>query len=108
MEVDTGASLSIISEATYADLQSQGKTSPLVDTDIVLRTYTGEEVRPERSIEVTVSYEGREFKLPLLVVKGLALLGRNWLGEIRLVHDQTISTNEPAVRESSSKLSTSV
>ncbi len=86
MEVDTGASLSIISEATYADLQSQGKTSPLVDTDIVLRTYTGEEVRPEGSLELTVSYEGRKFKLPLLVVKGKgpALLGRNWLGEIRL------------------------
>ena len=31
MEVDTGASLSIISEATYADLQSQLKTSSLVD-----------------------------------------------------------------------------
>ena len=86
MEVDTGASLSIISEATYADLQSQGKTSPLVDTDIVLRTYTVEEVRLEGSLEVTVSYEGREFKLPLLVVKGKgpALLGRNWLREIRL------------------------
>ena len=86
MEVDTGASLSTISEATYAYLQSQGKASPLVDTDNVLRTYTGEEVRPHGSLEVTVSCEWREFKLPLFVVKGKGptLLGRNWLGGIRL------------------------
>ena len=33
-----------------------------------------------------VSYEGKEFQLPLLVVKGYgpALLGRNWLEEIKL------------------------
>ena len=61
MEVDTGASLSIISEATYAYLQGQGKASPLMDTDVVLRTYTGEEVRPEGSLEVKVAYEGKEF-----------------------------------------------
>jgi hypothetical protein len=86
MEVDTGASLSITSEATYAYLQSHGKASPLRDTDVVLRTYTGEEVQPEGSLEVTAPYEEKEFKLPLLVVKGKgpALLGRNWLGEIHL------------------------
>ena len=86
MEVDTGAFLSIISEATYAYLQSQGKASPLMDTDVVLRTYTGEEVRLEGSLEVKVAHEGKEFTLPLLVVKGKgpALLGRNWLEKVRL------------------------
>ena len=86
MEVDTGASLSVISEALYADLHSKGNAPPLLDTDIVLRTYTGEEVKPVGLLLVSVTYEGREFKLPLLVVKGKgpALLGRNWLGELRL------------------------
>ena len=52
MEVDTDACLSTISEATYAYLQSQGKASPLVDTDNILRTYTWgpEEVRPVRGL----------------------------------------------------------
>lgn len=86
MEVDTGASLSVISEATYVDLHRAGRAPPLVNSDVILRTYTGEEVKPKGSFVATVSYEGKEFQLPLLVVngEGPALLGRNWLEEIRL------------------------
>lgn len=43
-------------------------------------------MKPKGSLDVVVSYEGIEYHLPLLVVKGKgpALLGRNWLEEIRL------------------------
>ena len=43
-------------------------------------------MRPEGSLEVKVACEGKEFTLPLLVVKGKgpALLGRNWLEKVRL------------------------
>lgn len=53
---------------------------------IFLRIYTGEEVKPKVSCRVDVSYEGQEYTLPLLVVpgEGPALLGRNWLEEIKL------------------------
>ena len=86
MEVDTGASLSVISEATYGDLHRTGKVPPLEHTEVILHTYTGEEVKPKRSFVAAVSYEENKFKLPLLVVNGNspALLGRNWLDEICL------------------------
>ncbi|KAL9982685.1 hypothetical protein ACROYT_G004758 [Oculina patagonica] len=86
MEVDTGASLSVISEGTCKHLVSQNGAPPLEKSGIVLRTYTGEEVKPEGVCTVVVHYEGGEYSLPLLVVsgEGPALLGRNWLEEIKL------------------------
>ena len=53
---------------------------------MVLRTYTGEEVKPKGSCTVDACYEGGKYSLPLLVVKeeGPALLGRNWLEEIKI------------------------
>ena len=86
MEVDTGASLSVISEELYNYLFSAGQAPQLVESGIVLRTYTGEEVKPEGSCSVNVCYDGVEYSLPLLVVggKGPALLGRNWREKIKL------------------------
>ena len=86
MEVDTGASLSVISEELYNYLFSAGQAPQLVESGIVLRTYTGEEVKPKGSCSVNVCYDGVEYSVPLLVVgsKGLALLGRNWLEKIKL------------------------
>ena len=45
MEVDKGASLSVISEEQYDYFSSAGQALPLVEAGIVLRTYTGEEVK---------------------------------------------------------------
>ena len=86
MEVDTGASLSVISEKMYNNLSSEGRVPPLEKSEIVLRTYTGEEVKPKGSCTVNVSYQGADYTLPLLVVggDGPALLGRNWLEQIKL------------------------
>ena len=86
MEVDTGASLSVIREGTYKNLVSENRAPPLEKSGIVLRTYTGKEVKPEGVCTVDVDYEGGKYSLPLLVVsgEGPALLGRNWLEEIKL------------------------
>ena len=86
MEVDTGASLSVISVKMYNNLSSEGRVPPLEKSEIVLRTYTGEEVKPKGSCTVNVSYQGADYTLPLLVVggEGPALLGRNWLEQIKL------------------------
>ena len=86
MEVDTGASLSVICEELYNHLFSTGQATQLVESGIVLRTYTGEEVKPKGSCSMNVCYDGVEYSLPLLVVggKGPALLGRNWLEKIKL------------------------
>lgn len=46
-------------------------------------------------IQVPVKYEGNEWTLPLLIVKGekTALLGRNWLKEIKLNWTEIFSVN---------------
>ena len=98
MEVDTGASLSVISEELYNYLFLAGQVPQLVEPGIVLRTYTREEVKPKGSFSVNVCYDGIEYSLPLLVVggKGPALLaGRNWLEKIKL--------NWPIIKQLSSQ-----
>ena len=86
MEIDTGASASVISEAVYK-LMSKGEQKPqLQSTDTVLRTYTGEQIPVLGIFNAQVEYAGIKKELPLLVVKGTqpCLLGRDWLNEIRI------------------------
>ena len=86
MELDTGATLSVISEQTYHKLFSAGKAPPLKSVTIQLTTYTGEAIETLGEVEVTVQYKGQEKRLKLLVVtgEGPSLLGRNWLSHIKL------------------------
>ena len=84
MEVDTGAAVSLISEATY---RSIGDPLPqLHPTTVRLRTYSGEQLTVLGSLAVAVKYRNQEADLTLLVVKGCgpSLLGRDWLSAIRL------------------------
>ena len=93
MEIDTGASLSVIREKTYNNLVSKNGDPPLEKSGTVLRTYTGEEVKPKGSCTVDVCYKGGKYSLPLLVLKeeGPALLGRNWLEDLpRMTNDLKI------------------
>ena len=59
MELDTGASLSVMSEEMFAELHSDGKLPKLQKTETVLCTYTGEEVEPRGSLDVMFSYENK-------------------------------------------------
>jgi hypothetical protein len=83
MEVDTGADVSLISDATrqmfFADL-------PLSPARIKLRTYNQEELKVLGKLAVHVQYQDQDVPLTLLVVAGdgPSLLGRNWLQHIRL------------------------
>ena len=86
MEVDTGAALSIISEATYQSLWATNLKPPLKTTDIKLHTYTKKSLQVLGSIEIEMIYKEQSRCLPLLVVggNGPTLLGRNWLVELKL------------------------
>ena len=85
MEVDTGATLSVISEATYQKVW-QDKAVPPKSSKIKLRTYTGQEIPVGGWLEVTVEHNGNRKQLPLIITKGdgPSLLGRNWLAELRI------------------------
>ena len=82
MKLDTGASLSVISEITYSFFRS----CKLQPSSVSLKSYTGQDIIILGEIEVNVQYAGQEAVLPLLVVKGqgASLLGRNWLEVLNL------------------------
>ena len=85
MEVDTGASVSLMPSHQWLSLQL-GTT--LEQTQCVLRTYTGEVIPTcgKLKVLVEVKHMNQTKKLPLLIVEGSgpALLGRNWLKELQL------------------------
>ena len=83
METDTGASVSIMSEDTYRKIWPKKK---LVESSVKLQTYSKEPSPVVGAQDVFVQYEGQSATLPLIVVKGNGptLLGRNWLGVIRI------------------------
>ena len=83
MEIDTGASLTIISEATYNSWENSPKLS---HSELELKTYTGEKIPVVGSCEVAVKHHSQNMNLPLLIVAGNGpnLLGRNWLSHLKL------------------------
>ena len=86
MEVDTGASVSLISDQTYRTTWTAAKRPPLQPSDTRLYTYSGELIEVLGTISVTVCYKQQTKQLSLLVVptEGPALFGRDWLQAIVL------------------------
>ena len=83
MELDSGTSLSVISEQHWKDKFPQVK---LEHSNVRLRTYTCEELTIIGQATVKVKFEYQECELPVQIIKGNrpALLGQNWLRNIRL------------------------
>ena len=83
MEVDTGSSVSLVSQATYERLWLKRGLSPC---KYRLRLYLEESITVLGCMQVNVIYKTQAVQLPLLVVEGSgpSLLGRNWLEHIVL------------------------
>ena len=89
MEVDTGATLSVISEETYKSLWPNPHSAPTLSHTHslpLLKTYIGEPIKVKGQLEVNVSYNDQQKKLNLLVTEGNgpSLMGRDWLQHLRL------------------------
>ena len=84
MEVDTGATVSLISEATKEKYFPEMK---LQTCKLVLKTYTNEPMPVLGQLHVDVCYQGQSAPL-VLYVNGPTLMGRNWLKHIRLNRHQ--------------------
>ena len=115
MEVDTVASVSLISKDTYDKLWPNLTTAPpLQKSDILLRTYTGEhldvvgsvsiDVRyKEHTAPIDVRYKEHTAHLPLTVVagRGPSLLGQDWLQHIQIgLESLTSSGDTPHISKS--------
>ena len=81
--MDTGASLSIISEDTF---RKNWPEQVLQEASIKIRTYTGELLKVKGCVDVDISYGDQKACVQLFVVAGDGsnLLGRDWLRQIRL------------------------
>jgi transposase InsO family protein len=82
-ELDTGAAVTLMPSVLQQQLLPQLKLSP---TDTVLRSFAGEKIRPLGQANVQVEHNGQRLQLPLLIVLvgESALLGRDWLRQMRL------------------------
>ena len=79
MELDTGASVSLVSEATWADKLNKPQLQPCT---LSLQSYPNRSLKVLGQCQVVVNVYGKEANLPFIVVEGsgTALFGRNWLG----------------------------
>ena len=81
MELDTGTTVPVISEETC-------NSSPLENSQLKLKTYTGEHLKIKGQALVDVCFDGQNVKLPLQVTEGNGppFLGRNWLRTLKLFY----------------------
>ena len=70
MEIDTGASRSIVGENTFKQLWSEDHRPAITPTKVKLRTYTGELIYVLGVATVTVSHHNQSKELELLVDTG--------------------------------------
>ena len=86
MEIDTGASVSIVSKRTRKSVWKKRK-APLKDTKKTLKTYTGEPVPVCGKLTVWIdTLDERRLSLPLVVVasSGPRLLGGDWIRQVQI------------------------
>ena len=105
MELDTGASVSLISQKVWKEYLPKAE---LQKSDTLLKTYTGEKLHVLGELQVLVKYNGQEQQLPLLVVaeRGPSLWGRNWLAAIQLnwAHIKQVRTELDTLLETYSEV----
>lgn len=95
MELDTGSAVSIITHELY---MKKFNEIPLQKTELLLKTYTGENITPVGVLKANVEYKGQQpLLLDLYVVKGKGpvMMGRDWLYKIRLDWCAIKSLNVP-------------
>lgn len=86
MELDTGATVSVISESDWHRLFTD-TLSLEPYTGPILRGYSGHQLEVAGQATVEVTYEQQKASLPLVVIAGMqkpALFGRNWLAVIKI------------------------
>ena len=86
MEVDTEATLSIMSYSTFLATWPKSHQPELKSSKAKLPTYTGEEIAVTGASDVRVKYHNQEVNLIITVVGGDRpnLLARDWLQHLRL------------------------
>ncbi|XP_054275019.1 uncharacterized protein K02A2.6-like [Macrosteles quadrilineatus] len=77
-EVDSGAKFSLLAKNDFERLHLNVPVEP---SRLAFRSYSGDIIKPEGKVSVSVSYKGKQFKGDLHIVPSGhdALLGRQWI-----------------------------
>ena len=99
MELDTGASVSLVSKATWADKLNRPQLQPC---SLSLQSYPNRSLKVLGQLQVEVSVHGKEANIPLIMVEGSGILpfGRNWLEQINWAENAKINEVESVTSES--------
>ena len=83
MEIDTGASVSLIPYCVYEEHFSNVQ---LTQSDVKFCSFTGDVVKCEGKLMVTVKHFGQEKRMWLHVLRAsrFTLLGRDWMEDLRM------------------------
>ena len=86
MELDTGASTTIINNSTYQSLFEMEKVTPLSPSTIHLKTYTGQPICVLGTVSVKAKYMGKVADVSIQVVTGDGpnLMGRDMLSQLEV------------------------
>ena len=87
LEIDTGASVSLISERERGMIKDSAPQLKLYTNNVsCLRTYAGDPIKPLGKIRLNVCHNNQQHNLFVLVVPGVGpnLLGRDWLAVLKL------------------------
>ena len=80
MELDTGASISVIREATYNALWLKGKAPAMQESQLKLKTYSDEQL----SVNKVEVHQCEQLQLVVTRGNGPSLFVRDWLMKLRL------------------------
>nr|XP_050043590.1 uncharacterized protein LOC126540793 [Dermacentor andersoni] len=83
MEVDTGASVSVMGKSPLLQLLPSVSVQP---SQVFLRSYSGEPKKVEGKADILVKFHGKEADLPIFLTgdSSPTLLARNWMRELAI------------------------
>ena len=95
LEVDTGASLTVISSRAFDIIKSGLEQVERSKSNVKLKTYSGEIIRAQGQAVNSIEYENQSLKCTLYIIEGDRpnLLGRDCLAKIRLKWVESFSMN---------------
>ncbi|XP_046972866.1 uncharacterized protein LOC124539615 [Vanessa cardui] len=96
MQVDTGASFTLINEYTWNMLRQRLPCNKLQQVQLSLRTWNETPVHILGQVTVPVQYKDIEQSLDVIVAKGSGpnLLGRDWLAPLNIIMNINFISNE--------------
>ena len=95
LEVDTGASLTVINSKTFDIIKSGLEQIEISESNVKFKTYSGEVIKAQGQAVIPIEYENQSLKSTLYIIEGDRpnLLGRDCLAKIRLKWEELFFMN---------------